>query len=785
MDNANNNDFSEGSLEWLKVFEQLQNSYAIVQRQITDLSTNLNERYEGIDRSVVKILRKLDAEKLEVLLRSIEEIFTTRIDYIADSSPFNSDVMYVGAIAVPEAEIVSWAAPLAGDLMYKRRSVKYSQKTLLILQTQISHNMLNSMRVMYADASVVGEKDGLTWMTGDQYLRELLASTNRAELRHIVQTIQMEQYKIISQDLTPLEIVQGAPGTGKTSVALHRLAYLLTNDESITPDNVLLLGPNDVFLGFVKDVLPSLGFMKITSVSLINWLTEKSKSIKIEYGNVYGEHVLAIENSQERLEFLSIQSQLVSGTMMKNVDLFIDTEFRKQVYALGSIKYSDAYMNKVMEIIISQIEIDKEKNKYTNIINSLRQFVDKRQISIVEISTDKLITDELILLMRKAYFDGKGIYNEIVDRFIKLLVTNIREKLKKPITQVSNFVAEIKTYFSNDSEIGKLIRTQQRKIDNMGSFREDDDIYSSMLQIRSKFKTSVADIYAATQTIRNSRFNDFDSHRHALKSTEQYKKRPATLNEQLLWHFIDLRINGVDKTKIQFSIYYVVIDEAQDLNPLLAQILRYYLPNARFSLYGDIAQNIFQDVQNTNWNVIAEAFDAQQTIPQFLLTTYRSTSPIMKLAERVLSHFPIPNYQYANAVMTAGSDPIIKQIDTDQQIMEYAITLKKLNPKYSHAVVFKTRQSAQNFISKCVEYQLSNWFVINDAIDQRDRSRYITVTYGAIVKGLEFDEVVVAHVDELNYPKDDFHARLLYVVITRAAKELHLLYGSNVSQLLL
>jgi DNA helicase-2/ATP-dependent DNA helicase PcrA len=780
MDNVNNNDFSEGSLEWLKVFEQLQDSYAIVQQQITDLSTKSNERYEGIDRSVVKILRTQDAEKLEMLLQSIKEIFTTRIDYIADSSPFNSDVMYVGAIAVPEAEIVSWAAPLAGDLMYKRRSIKYSQKTLLILQTQISHNMLNSMRVMYADASVVGEKDGLTWMTGDQYLRELLASTNRAELRHIVQTIQMEQYKIISQDLTPLEIVQGAPGTGKTSVALHRLAYLLTNDESITPDNVLLLGPNDVFLGFVKDVLPSLGFMQITSVSLINWLTEKSKSIKIEYGNVYGEHVLAIENSQERLEFLSIQSQLVSGTMMKNIDLLLIQKFRDQVYALSSIKYSDAYMNKVMEIIISQIEIDKEKNKHTNIINSLRQFVDNRQISIVEISGI-----DLVVLMRKAYVDGKGTYNEIVDRFIKLLVTNIREKLKEPIRQVSEFVAEIKTYFSNEGEIGKRIRIQQRKIDNMGSFREDDDIYSSMLQIRSKFKTSMADIYAATQTIRNSRFNDFDSHHHALKSGQQYKKQPTTLNEQLLWHFIELRINGVDKTKIQSSIYYVVIDEAQDLNPLLAQILRYYLPNARFSLYGDIAQNIFQDVQNTNWNVIAEAFDAQQTIPQFLLTTYRSTSPIMKLAERVLSHFPIPNYQYANAVMTAGSDPIIKQIDTDQQIMEYAIRLKKQNPKYSHAVVFKTRQSAQNFISKCAEYQLSNWFVINDAINQSDRIRYITVTYGAIVKGLEFDEVVVANFDELNYPKDDFHARLLYVVITRAAKELHLLYGRNVSQLLL
>jgi len=779
MDNANNNDFSEGSLEWLKVFEKLQDSYAIVQQQITDLSTNPNERYEGIDRSVVKILRTQDAEKLEMLLQSIKEIFTTRIDYIADSSPFNSDVMYVGAIGVPEAEIVSWAAPLAGDLMYRRRSMKYSQKTLLILQTQISHSILNSIRVMYADASIVGEKDGLTWMTGDQYLRELLASTNRAELRHIVQTIQTEQYKIISQDLTPLEIVQGAPGTGKTSVALHRLAYLLTNDESITPDNVLLLGPNDVFLGFVKDVLPSLGFMHITSVSLMNWLTEKFKSLKIKDGNVYGEHVLGMENSQERLEFLSNQSQLVSGTMMKNIDLLLIQKFRDQVYALSSIKYSDAYVNKVMEIIISQIEIDKEKNKYTNIINSLRKFVDQRQISIVEISGI-----DLVVLMRNAYVDSKGTYNEIINKFIKFLIINIKEKLKEPIIQVSKFVAEIKRNFSNDSEIGKLIRTQQRKIDNMGSFREDDDIYSSMLQIRSKFKTSVADIYSATQTIRNSRFNDFDSHHHALKSAEQYKKGPATLNEQLLWHFIDLRINGVDKTKIQFSIYYVVIDEAQDLNPLLAQILRYYLPNARFSLYGDIAQNIFQDVQNTNWNVIAEAFDAQQTIPQFLLTTYRSTLPIMNLAAKVLSHFPIPNYQYANAVMTAGSDPIIKQIATDQRIMEYAITLKKLNPKYSHAVVFKTRQSAQDFISKCAAYQLSNWFVINDAIDQNDRSRYITVTYGAIVKGLEFDEVIVVDVDELNYPKDDFHARLLYVVITRAAKELHLLYGGNVSQLL-
>ena len=151
-----------------------------------------------------------------------------------EQNPNHLETMYVGAIGIDECNIVSWTAPLAGDLLYKRNSPKYGMKARYLVQTKVNHDRLISMRLTYADSSALDESINTDWMTGDQYLRDILASTSRGEMRHIVQTIQYEQYQIIGAELAPFELVQGAPGTGKTSVALHRIAYIVANNKAIS-----------------------------------------------------------------------------------------------------------------------------------------------------------------------------------------------------------------------------------------------------------------------------------------------------------------------------------------------------------------------------------------------------------------------------------------------------------------------------------------------------------------------------------------------------------------------
>ena len=94
-------------------------------------------------------------------------------------------------------------------------------------------------------------------------------------MRDIVATIQPEQDEIVRAPLSTSVCVQGAPGTGKTAVGLHRAAYLLyAHREQLTRQGVLVVGPNDAFLRYIRDVLPALGEVELTQATLKQLVTE-------------------------------------------------------------------------------------------------------------------------------------------------------------------------------------------------------------------------------------------------------------------------------------------------------------------------------------------------------------------------------------------------------------------------------------------------------------------------------------------------------------------------------
>lgn len=94
----------------------------------------------------------------------------------------------------------------------------------------------------------------------DDALLDSLAVARSGELTDIVTTIQAAQYAVISQDMHQLLVVQGAPGTGKTVVGLHRVSWLLYNmRDELAPNDVLIVGPNPAFVRYISTVLPALG----------------------------------------------------------------------------------------------------------------------------------------------------------------------------------------------------------------------------------------------------------------------------------------------------------------------------------------------------------------------------------------------------------------------------------------------------------------------------------------------------------------------------------------------
>ena len=170
-----------------------------------------------------------------------------------------------------EALVISWKAPAASDfyranpanafgLLGKRRFIFNSPNKLRDLEEVIfkdlEANIKNLTRSNEADVS-------------DAVLDELEKGSS-GSLKEIIKTIHASQYDIISSKRGGLHVIQGAPGTGKTVVGVHRASWLLFpgNDEQLKADKVLILGPNAAFIRYIENLVPSLGEDKISHKDL-------------------------------------------------------------------------------------------------------------------------------------------------------------------------------------------------------------------------------------------------------------------------------------------------------------------------------------------------------------------------------------------------------------------------------------------------------------------------------------------------------------------------------------
>jgi len=146
----------------------------------------------------------------------------------------------------------------------------------------------------------------------DDILQTELGKDSDLKLKTIVSTIQKEQNKIIRDISGDILLVQGVAGSGKTSIALHRLAYLLYKyRNSLTSDSIIIFSPNNVFNGYIADVLPALGEQKAVQKSFYELFSGFFPQYAFETPVEYHERVIAREKKENETfktteEFASI-----------------------------------------------------------------------------------------------------------------------------------------------------------------------------------------------------------------------------------------------------------------------------------------------------------------------------------------------------------------------------------------------------------------------------------------------------------------------------------------------
>jgi DNA helicase IV len=198
-------------------------------------------------------------------------LFFGRLDYEAGTIE-DLDRIYIGRRHVHDGNgaplVIDWRAPVSVPFYRATRSDR--------------QHVLLRRRYGFTDAAdLTGFEDepliGVETDTdqADAFLRAEIERPRTGPMRDIVATIQPEQDDLVRAPLQPSVCVQGAPGTGKTAVGLHRVAYLLyTERERLSRGGVVIVGPNRSFLSYIRKVLPALGEVDVRQITIEELITQ-------------------------------------------------------------------------------------------------------------------------------------------------------------------------------------------------------------------------------------------------------------------------------------------------------------------------------------------------------------------------------------------------------------------------------------------------------------------------------------------------------------------------------
>ena len=159
--------------------------------------------------------------------------------------------------------VVDWRAPAAnlyysgqvGPMAYEAPDGKIRGELTLKRMITVRKRQLVSL----FDSGIAAQ---------ESYLQDVLGSISTDRLKDIVSTIQSEQNLVIRHPLNSHLLVQGSAGSGKTTIALHRIAFLLyTCRDSLKPENMMILAPNPLFLSYISQVLPDLGVERVVQTT--------------------------------------------------------------------------------------------------------------------------------------------------------------------------------------------------------------------------------------------------------------------------------------------------------------------------------------------------------------------------------------------------------------------------------------------------------------------------------------------------------------------------------------
>jgi DNA helicase IV len=481
---------------------------------------------------------------------------------------------------------------------------------------------------------------------GDSALLAAVSAPRGAGMRDIVATIQAEQDEIIRLDHPGVLVIEGGPGTGKTVVALHRVAYLLyTQRERIERHGVLVVGPNPAFLNHIGRVLPSLGESDVvfmTTGDLVPGLrvtaedTPKAARLK---GSLKILDVLAAAIAdRQRLP----EHPLPIG--LRDVTVRIDAEtaeWARQEARASGLPHNEAraVFTEIVTYVLTERAIGRIGRGW--LTRDDREAWEQMRADLLnELADDDRFTaalDELWPILTP-------------ETLLAPLYTS-PERLRAAGADQALLRADGEAWTVSD------VPLLDELVDLLGRDKAAD---RSAEQIAERERKAEAEYAAGVLDLLVDRKDSMDDDDHLFATDLLYA-------EDLAGRFVERDTRELVERAAadrDWTYRHVVVDEAQELSEMDWRVLMRRCPGRSFTVVGDLAQR--RSVAGaTSWNRMLEPYVPGRWVYRSLSVNYRTPAEIMAVAAALLAEFA-PGVQPPESVRACGVQPWSRHVTGDE-----------------------------------------------------------------------------------------------------------------------
>ncbi|BDH60208.1 DNA helicase [Lysinibacillus sp. PLM2] len=635
------------------------------------------------------------------------------------------EFLYIGKTSLIHNEtfepiIVDWRSPVAnvyydgrlGDVTYRVREEEYSGHLFAKRQYKIEDGNL----VSFQDVDLT---------TNDDLLQEALSGKADVRLTEIVATIQQEQNEIIRAHLRQPILVQGAAGSGKTTIALHRISYFLyTMGEHFNPEQLMILAPNKLFIDYIGEVLPELGVERICQTTFAEYV-QNATGIKLKLQDPNEQLEQLIEGNDHTLPSFnipkikgSLQYKELLDRLIKMHEMKLAALFDEDVYIEKYKIMRGSHLKKLFLFEFSYMPIEKRLERIKKVIQTEVKRKAKSVLSSLNARYEEMI--------------GKAL-NGFRDPDKR------REYVTKFIDERDARIPQIKT------EIKSTVSTYMRRFEKV--------------KIKTMYRTFLTDRLVLRELAPEWSFEEQE------RFIQAHAKEKWALEDLAALFYLHAQIKGI---KEEWKMRVVFIDEVQDYSLFQLAALKSGLETDMFTLVGDLAQGIHSYRSLTEWDSVLKLFPRANFFT--LQKSYRTTIEIMEVANQILAKMN-ENLPLVEPVVRHGKSPSFVQSETfnPKQIKEIYESLKQ-NGHHSVALICKTSNEAAFFTEMLLNHDIEAE-VLTETSELGTSKLLVLPSH--LAKGLEFDAVIVAAFS-VPYTDTVIDRKLLYVALTRAMHELYI-----------